>query len=50
MATSKYKRYLKNPRRFDDDSMATQGIGNFQFFDQKKIDAANARRNKKHTK
>ena len=50
VAKSKWKRYMKNPRQFDDDSMASSSIGKFKFFDSKKLDAANVRRNKKHIK
>ena len=50
VANSKWKRYMKNPRQFDDDSMAASSIGKFKFFDSKKLDAANARRNKKYIK
>ena len=41
---------MKNPRQFEDDSMAASSVGKFKFFDSKKLDAANARRNKKHIK
>lgn len=47
VAKSKWKRYMKNPRQFDDDSMASSSIGKYQFFDPSKLDAANKRRNKK---
>ena len=50
VAKSKWKRYMKNPRQFDDDSMASSSIGKFKFFDSKELDAANTRRNKKHIK
>ena len=50
VASSKWKRYMKNPRQFEDDSMAASSVGKFKFFDSKKLDAANARRNTKHIK
>merc|ERR1711893_446680 len=47
VATQKFKRYMKNPRRFPDDSEQQAAIGKTRFFHQDKLDAANKRRNRK---
>ena len=46
-ANKKWKRYMKNPRRFPDDSEQQRAVGTSQWFKQSQLDAANKRRNRK---
>ena len=47
VSTQKFRRYMKNPHRFPDDSEQQAAIGKTRFFHQDKLDAANKRRNRK---